>query len=252
MGNTSKPRSSPNPLALTVLALLIEQPRHPYEMQRLMRERHKDFAVGKARSFYDAVDRLARDGLVEPLETSREGKRPERTVYRITAEGREEFKSWLGELLSTPVDEYPLFTVAVSFLAYLPPQEAISILEERVVALEGALAGTDASLRALQEQLHLPRLFLLEHEHTQALRRAELAWVRTVIVDIRAGRFAWDIVEWRRHDAAASVAADDTAEAHTLEQWSAVWAWRQDDAADDEAGARLSLVDARDSGMTSA
>jgi DNA-binding PadR family transcriptional regulator len=248
MGITSKPRSSPNPLALTVLALLIEQSRHPYEMQRLMRERHKDFAVGKARSFYDAVDRLARDGLVEPLETSRAGKRPERTVYRITAEGREEFKSWLGELLSTPVAEYPLFTVAVSFLAYLPPQEAISVLEARVVALEGALAGTDASLRALQEQLHLPRLFLLEHEHIQALRRAELAWVRTVIADIRAGRFAWDIVEWRRQ----ADAADDTAEAHALEQWSAVWAWRQADAADDEAGARLSLVDTRGAGTTSA
>jgi len=240
MGISAKPRSSPNPLALTVLALLIEQPRHPYEMQRLMRERHKDFAVGKIRSFYDAVDRLARDGLVEPLETSREGKRPERTVYRITAEGREEFTSWLGELLSTPVAEYPLFMVAVSFLAYLPPQEAIATLRARVAALEGALAGLDTSLRALQEQLHLPRLFLLEHEHTQALRRAELEWVRTVIVDIQGGRFAWDIsAEWRHRDDAA--ADTDTAEAHTLEQWSAVWAWRQDDAAADAVGAHPAL-----------
>ncbi len=238
MGKTSKPRSAPNPLALTVLALLIEQPRHPYEMQRLMRERHKDFAMGKTRSFYDAVDRLARDGLVEPLEISREGKRPERTVYRITDEGREEFKSWLGELLSTPVAEYPLFMVAVSFLAYLPPEAAIATLRGRVAALEGALAGLDTSLRALQEQLHLPRLFLLEHEHTQALRRAELEWVRTVIADIQAGRFAWNVpVEWRRQDDAAA----DTAEAHTLEQWSAVWAWRQDDAAADAAGAGPSL-----------
>ncbi len=246
---SSKSRPSPNPLALTVLALLIEQPRHPYEMQRLMRERHKDFAVGKARSFYNAVERLTRAGLVEPLETSREGKRPERTVYRITAEGREEFTAWLDELLSTPAAEYPLFMVAVSFLSYLPPQATISALGARVAALEGALAGTDAVLRALREEVHLPRLFLLEHEHTQALRRAELAWVRTVIADIQAGRFAWDIPEERRRHGAA---ADDTAEAHTLEQWAALWARRQDDVADEGAGAGLAHGDTRDAGTTGA
>jgi len=199
MGNTSKPRSSPNPVALTVLALLIEQPRHPYEMQRFMRERHKDFAVGKTRSFYDAVDRLARDGLVEPLETSREGKRPERTVYRITDKGREEFQTWLNELLSMPVAEYPLFMVAVSFLAYLPPDAAVSTLAGRVVALEGAIAGLDTALRSLREEFHLPRLYLIEQEYMRALRQAELDWVRALIADIRSGRLSWDLdPDWAR------------------------------------------------------
>jgi len=211
MVNTSKRRSSPNPLTLTVLALLIEQPRHPYEMQRFMRERHKDFAVGKTRSFYDAVDRLARAGLVEPLETSREGKRPERTVYRITDEGREEFQVWLNELLSTPVAEYPLFMVAVSFLAYLPPKEAVSTLQRRVVSLESALAGLDTALRALREQFHLPRLYLVEQEYMRTLRQAELEWVRALIADIRSGCLAWDIdPDWARWDGETSTSSMDT------------------------------------------
>ncbi len=63
----SKVRTSRDVIALTVLALLTERPLHPYEMQRLMRERHKDFAIGKARSFYDAANRLLRDGLIEAL-----------------------------------------------------------------------------------------------------------------------------------------------------------------------------------------
>jgi len=218
MGSISTSRLSPNPLALTVLALLLEQPRHPYEMQRLMRERHKDFAAGKARGFYDAVDRLARHGLVEPLETSREGKRPERTVYRITAEGREEFKEWLSQLLSTPVAEYPLFMVAVSFLAYLPPEAAVSTLRERAVALSSATAGLDTSLRALQEQLRLPRLFLLEHEHARALRQAELDWVRAVIADIQTGRLIWDdYLDWECQDdeAKPGLARQEPAEARS-------------------------------------
>lgn len=204
MGLISKARSSRDPIALTVLALLTERPRHPYEMQRLMRERRKDFAVGKARSFYDAVNRLLRDGLVEPLETSREGRRPERTVYQITDEGREEFVEWLSELLRTPVTEYPVFTVAVNFLAYLPPDAVVQALQGRVVALEGEIAGLDAALRALQERLGLPRLVLLEHEHTRVLRRAELDWVQALIADIASGRLAWDVyLDWVRLAAAA-------------------------------------------------
>lgn len=193
MAVPSPTRSSRDVIALTVLALLTEQPRHPYDMQRLMRERHKDFAIGKARSFYDAVARLLRDGLIESLETSREGKRPERTIYRITDEGREEFVTWLTDLLSRPVTEYPVFTVAVNFLPCLTPAAVARALQERAVALEAGLAGLDAGLRALQEQLALPRLVLLEHEHTRALHRAELAWVRTVIDDIQSGRLTWDV-----------------------------------------------------------
>lgn len=188
----SRARSARDLIALTVLALLTERPMHPYEMQRLMHTRHKDFATGKARSFYDAVNRLLRDGLVEPLETTREGKRPERTVYQITDEGREEFDAWLGELIETPATEWPVFTVAVSFLAYLTPRQAAQRLAGRAVTLEGAIAGLDTALRALQEQLHLPRLFLLEQEHTRVLRQAELEWVRALIADVRAGRLSWD------------------------------------------------------------
>lgn len=195
----SKVRTSRDVIALTVLALLTERPLHPYEMQRLMRERHKDFAIGKARSFYDAVNRLLRDGLIEALETSREGKRPERTTYRITDEGREELGSWLDELLSTPAVEYPLFTVAMNFLAFLSPAAAVQALQERVINLEGALAGLDGVMRVLREQAGLPRLVLLEHEHTQALRKAELEWVRSIIADIQAGRLSWDVyLDWSR------------------------------------------------------
>jgi DNA-binding PadR family transcriptional regulator len=199
MGFTSKARASRDVIALTVLALLTERPLHPYEMQRLMRERHKEFAIGRARSFYDAVNRLLRDGLIEELETSREGKRPERTTYRITDEGREELGSWLDELLSTLAVEYPLFTVAMNYLACLPPAAVVQALQERVINLEGAMAALDAVLQTLRQQAGLPRLVLLEHEHTQALRRAELEWVRTVIADIQAGRLTWDVhLDWAR------------------------------------------------------
>jgi len=175
-------------IGLTVLALLLEAPRHPYEMQRLMRERHKDFAIGRTRSFYDAVERLQGNGLIEPAATSREGRHPERTTYRITPAGVDELTTWLAELLSTVSTEYPSFTVALSFLPCLSQQSALWLLRRRAATLEGLLAGLDASLHALTGQLGLPRLYLLEVEHTRALRRAELEWVQEVIGDMQAGR----------------------------------------------------------------
>ena len=76
------------PVALSVLNLLAERPMHPYEMRVLMRQRHHDRAFQiRESSVYDTVARLADRGLIEPVEVSREGRRPERTVYSITETG---------------------------------------------------------------------------------------------------------------------------------------------------------------------
>jgi len=183
-------RLSRNPLALTILALLAEQPRHPYEIQRLIRERRKDFARGTQRSLYHTIDRLVTAGLIVCADVSREGNRPERTVYRLTEDGNDRFMEWLGDLLAHPSPEYPLFTVAVSFLAYLPRETALRALQARGVELEGELAGIDARIAGLRRHLH--RLVVLELEYVRALRQGELAWVRSLLQDIGNGELTWD------------------------------------------------------------
>jgi DNA-binding PadR family transcriptional regulator len=186
---------SRDPLILTILALLAEKPRHPYEIQRLIRERKKDFARSTQRTLYHAIDRLAKAGLILPAETSREGNRPERTVYQITDDGRHSFVQWLGELLAQPLPEYPLFTVAMSFLAYLPMETALQALQARIIELEAELAGIEARLQGLS----LHRLLLLELEYVRALRQGELEWVRALIQDMRQGRLSWDAEALREH-----------------------------------------------------
>jgi hypothetical protein len=53
------PLSSREMVSLTALALLNERERHPYDMQREIRSRQKDFVVGLPHSLYRAIDRLA-------------------------------------------------------------------------------------------------------------------------------------------------------------------------------------------------
>jgi len=186
-------------VALTALGLLSERPCHPYEIQRLMRDRHKDYAIGKTRDLYRAIEELEAAGYIETVQTFRDGRRPERTVYKITAEGCEELQNWLNDLLGRPIVEHRAFNVAIGLICYLDQDRAMAALAARCVALQAELAALDEALHALQEQLHLPRLVLLEEEHAKALREAELRWVRSIIDDIREGKLTWNEEILREH-----------------------------------------------------
>jgi DNA-binding PadR family transcriptional regulator len=176
--------------ALTVLCLLRERPMHPYEMQRLIRQRKNDnFLDLKRGSLYHAIERLQRAGLIEPVATSREGRRPERTTYRLTEAGEREVFAWLRELLANPARDSTQFFAGLSFLVHLSPQDALEQLEGRAGLLESEIASTDAALASVSTQVG--RLFLVEAEYALAMRRAELAWVRALAEDIRSGRLTW-------------------------------------------------------------
>ena len=188
-------RKVSNPLALAVMALLYERPMHPYEMVSLMRERGKHESVRlRYSSLYSVVEALEREGLILPLETVREGRRPERTIYGLTEAGRVEFLSWLRELLSEPVKEYTQFAAGLTFLPALPPDEAVVLLEERVRLLEEEVQEKRSLLDEVMGQ-GLPRLFLIESEHELILREAELRWVRELVREIQAGTLG-GMAEW--------------------------------------------------------
>lgn len=190
-------RKVSNPLALAVMALLYERPMHPYEMVTVTRERGKHETVRlRYSSLYSVVSALEREELIVARETVREGRRPERTIYEITSAGREEFLTWLRELLREPAKEYTQFAAGLSFLAGVPPEEAVALLKERVGHLELETAEMRVELDAAMEQYNLPRLFLVESEHELMLREAELGWVRGLVEDIETGKLG-SLAEWR-------------------------------------------------------
>jgi len=187
----TNPYRTLTPLSLVILDLLTERAMHPYEMQQLIRERHMDQVVKvRAGSLYHTVERLCRTGLIEAVETGREGRRPERTVYEITEAGRDQFHANLRELIRVPEAEYPLFGVAMAMLDALPAQEAKELLRRRTVALEARLAGGEQTLAALAKS-GLPRIHTIETEYLLAMCRGELAWVRQLMDEIDTGDLPW-------------------------------------------------------------
>jgi DNA-binding PadR family transcriptional regulator len=177
--------------SLTVLCLLRIRPMHPYEIQRLIRDYHKDeFLELKRGSLYHAIERLRSAGLIDPVETFREGRRPERTVYRLTEVGEREVVEWLRQLLAKPVPDSTQFFAALSFLSVLSPQDAWDQLQVRAGLLEAEVAGLNRVLAEIVPKIG--RLYLVEIEYRRALREAELAWVKSLMEDLQAGRLAWD------------------------------------------------------------
>jgi DNA-binding PadR family transcriptional regulator len=191
-----RPRPRPlqrTPLALSVLNLLAERPVHPYEMRVLMRQRRHDRAFRiRESSVYDTVSRLADRGLIEPVEVSREGRRPERTVYAITEAGRDELLDWLWELTSEPATEYTAFAAPLMFVYGLGRDRAIAALTQRAARLEAEISASDAYRRAFAAEVpEFPRIFGIEEEYAQAMRHAELAWVRATVAQLRDGTLPW-------------------------------------------------------------
>lgn len=189
-------RSHPsNPLALAVLALLFERPMHPYEMGLILKQRHKEESIKfRYGSLYTVIDLLLRRGFILARMPEREGRRPERTVYEITPTGCDELRTWMADLISEPIKEYPQFEAALCLLPVLPPGEALALLRRRLKLVEDSAAALARQIQDVGGQ-NFPALFLVETEYRLALIKAEQHFVADLIRRIENG---WGPIElWR-------------------------------------------------------
>ncbi len=186
-----------SPISLAILALLFEEPMHPYRMQQLLIERGKDQVINvrQRASLYQAIERLLRQKLISIKETTRDERWPERTVYELTPKGYQTAVEWLREMLSNPIEEFPDFPAALAYLPLLTPEDARIQLEWRARRLELKVEMIDSELKTVGKDL--PRLFLIESEYLRALTVTELEWVRALIKDLSAGTITWS-EEWMR------------------------------------------------------
>ncbi len=180
-------RKVSNLLALAVLSLLTERPMHPYEMSAVMRQRELSTVIKlNQSSLYSVIEALQREGLIVPMETQREGRYPERTIYTTTEAGRGELVDWLRALIREPATEYTQFAAGLAFVGHLPPAEVTTLLEEHAQHLKAQISSIHSTIeRALQ--LGVDRLFLVEDRYTLALFEAKHSFVRQFIQEINDG-----------------------------------------------------------------
>ena len=200
-GGPARRRKVENLLALAVLSYLSQQPMHPYELGRTLRERGEarsiKFNLG---SLYMVFQQLEKASFVVQQETTRAGQRPERTVYAITDAGRQELREWLRDLIEEPRHEYPHFVAALSLIAALPPEEVVDLLTTRARRLA---EQRDETRKLIADTLSagVHPLFLVEEDYRLALLDAEAAFIEQFIARITHPRKGW-APQWREfHEA---------------------------------------------------
>ena len=177
-------------LALSILELLNERPMHPYELAATMRSRHYDeFVRLNFGSLYHTVEVLERDGWIVPAEREKEGRRPERTIYRLTDSGRDVLLKAVADIVSQPRREYQHFSAGLMFMHHLSAKTAAQLLEQRAERLHAVVTKLSHLLDELLTTHS--RLALIELEHKIALIEAERDWVRNVAKEITNGRLEW-------------------------------------------------------------
>jgi DNA-binding PadR family transcriptional regulator len=177
-----------SPTRLLVLgAVRIFQPAHGYLVRReLLSWRADQWAAMHPGSIYNMLRTLARDGMLEEVEAA--AGKPQRTSYRLTADGETEFLTLLREALwrVDPFDPRTLLTGA-AFMWALSREEVVAALQARVAQLEATHRGTGFAVETVRADAtkpsHVAELLLLADARAQG----ELAWVRGLLERVQAG-----------------------------------------------------------------
>ncbi len=157
---------------LVVLGLLVEQPRHGYELEQTIARRGiRQWASLAFSSIYYVLSKLEERGLVQSRETA--GPRSRR-VFTATEAGRAAASAAALELMETPAPPLSPLAVALANAPLIAPAELAAGIRDRIAALDGQRAG----IRAAQDaQGPLPRPAELVFSYSLAMLDAERAWL---------------------------------------------------------------------------
>jgi len=134
---------------LLLLGLLKESPKHGYEVKKKIKEILSIFAGVDLKSIYYPLRVLEKKGLVIKR-ANKQGKRPQRYIYELTAKGEARFKEMLTHSFLN--FKRPQFSLDLSlyFLHYLKPDIVKRRLRARLQVLKklsASLKETSVSLR---------------------------------------------------------------------------------------------------------
>lgn len=125
---------------LTLLGLLVEQPRHGYELEAVISERGmREWTEIGFSSIYYLLTKLRDRGLITQVDPAPSGSSKARKVYAATAEGRRACSAAAEAAIAEP---HPLF-----------PRVLVGLANQPAVDDERLLAALDERSRALAERI---------------------------------------------------------------------------------------------------
>ena len=158
---------------IVVLSLLAEQPRHGYDLDRVIEQRgYRQWTSLAFSSVYYLLKRLSERGLLEPDQ----GSQGRRTVFRVTEAGRRELRQAAGERVLAPAPPSAGVLPALNAYSRLDDPALAALFARRAEALLGRLDELRA-LRAQVDEEHALAIF----DYEILRQEADLAWTRSLL-----------------------------------------------------------------------
>jgi DNA-binding PadR family transcriptional regulator len=135
---------------LVLLSLLAERPMHGYQANlELERREIRDWANLSRPQVYYSLDKLARAGLIRPLETGEPVAGPERSTFETTAKGREALASALEQEGWTTQRDHPPFLTWMALSWQARPGVFLNQLKRRRKFLLKEIAREKKTLQSI-------------------------------------------------------------------------------------------------------
>lgn len=166
---------------LILLALLRERPMHGYELQQLIQNSRMDTWTNLlSGSIYYALNKMEQDGLLRTEAEERTGARL-RKIYAITEAGEEMFQQMLRQSLTvSPHSVKSDFSLGLTWIEQLPPDEAISLLMQNLHQLEETLELWRIG-REIKGQYGLSPFAEASFDNAMALLALDIQYVKHII-----------------------------------------------------------------------
>jgi len=174
------------PVRLFILgALATGGSMHGYQIrQNALRDQTEWWTDVKPGSLYNALHRMAREGLVEVERTETPDNSPQRTIYRITTAGRNALMAQRDEALQCVVIATDPLDLALRYVSDLPTDTLLAIVTARHTALLERLSLHEKAYASAQP--YLEGLEPITFRHVLNRLRTEVQWHEQLLAELTA------------------------------------------------------------------
>ena len=164
---------------MAILSLIVEQPRHGYEVEQVINERGmRDWTEVGFSSIYFLLKKLEKAGLIVSHIEPAARKGPARKVYRPTSAGIAALRLGIIHALANPVPVNSSLQLALANLPMLLPEEIAAALAQR----RQALYDRHQELSQKWESQHpLPYFVDAMFDNSLTMIQAEIGWIDKLI-----------------------------------------------------------------------
>lgn len=164
---------------LAILSLIVEKPRHGYEIEQIIEEREmREWTEVGFSSIYYILKKLQSKGWVQSRTEHVGGQGPARKVYHITSEGQAAWHEATLDALSRLQRPQTTFQLGLANLPGIAVEEAVAALHQYCKRLAERREHIRARTR---EYVPLPHHVDAMFDLSLTLIEAELAWVKRFI-----------------------------------------------------------------------